>query len=176
VLPAEGGAQDIRDIKPLRPERTTIPWLLVTAGLLVLALAVAAFIVLRRRQAIPVPPPPPHEVAFRALDALRGTNFDDPEAVRRFYFGLSEVVRAYVEGRFGLNATDLTTEEIRASVREVAALPPEPSAELVRFLLDTDMVKFAAHRPEKPEITDAYERALGFVETTRPREAVGEQA
>jgi hypothetical protein len=139
----------------------------VAARSLVLALAVAAFIVLRRRRRRCRL----RTVAFRALDARH--QLRRPEAVRRFYWPF-RVVRAYVEALRAQRRPH--HREIRASVGEVTALPPEPSAELVRFLLDTDLVKFAAHRPDKPEITNAYERALGFVETTRQREAAGEQA
>ena len=90
-------------------------------------------------------------------------------AVRRFYFALSEIVRAYVEGRFGLNATDLTTEEILSSL---SRLPLDPGHDrgLRAFLADTDRVKFAAHRPERGEITTLLDWARRFVEETRPVE------
>jgi len=166
VLPEDGQASDIRDIKPLRPPQRRLPWLVVL-GLVVLAAggAVAAVIRWRRQRPLP-PPPPPHEVAFAALDALRETDFSDAAAVRRFYFAISEVVRAYVEGRFGLNATDLTSEEICANLDRLDELSDEPEQTLRHFLTETDTVKFAAHHPEQEEIQQTYERALSFVELT----------
>jgi hypothetical protein len=168
VLPETGEATDIIDIKPLQPKASRLPWAWIIGGIVVLlALGLIAKLVWRRATR-EVPPPPPHEVAFQALDALRGTDFDDPEAVRRFYFAISEVERSYVEGRFGLNATDLTSDEIIARLDQVDGLEPEPEQELRRFLVDTDQVKFAAHRASQEEIEQTYERALAFVEATRP--------
>ena len=169
VLPAEGDAADIRDIKPLQPLPARTPWAWIVGGgaALLLVGAVVAYLLWRRRRPTPAAPPiPPHELAFRQLDALRGTDFSDPEAVRRFHFDVSEVLRQYVEGRFGLNATDLTSEEILPLLGSLPGLQPEPAQQLRRFLAATDRVKFAAFEPTPPEIEHTYELALSFVETT----------
>ncbi len=171
VLPEGGEATDIRDIKPLRRTEGPLAWWLAAAAALALAAAAAAYLLWRRRRPrAPAPPVPAHLAAFRALEALRGLDLADPEALRRFYFGLSEILRAYIEGRFGLNATDLTSEEILARSAELQGLGPAEREGLERFLLDTDRVKFAEHRPGEAEIEQVYERALGFVEATQPRE------
>jgi hypothetical protein len=168
VLPGDGEATDIRDLKPLRRIEGPIPWLWIVAGVVaLLALAVATHYYLRyRRRALAAPAEPPHVIAFRALDALRESDFSDPVAVRRFYFSISEVLRSYVEGRFGLNATDLTSEEIVAELPTLDSLGENEGHVLMRFLADTDRVKFAEHRPSEGEIETTYENALGFVEAT----------
>jgi hypothetical protein len=169
VLPTEGGADDIRDIKPLQPPPEAVPWHWIALAAGALLLAALAWWWWRRRSRRPAAPPaPPHEVAFEALDRLRGTDFEDPEAVRRFHFAISEVVRVYIEGRWGLNATDLTSEEIIAHLSQLSGLAGEQAVSLRRFLLDTDQVKFADHEPSREEVHQTYERALGFVEATRP--------
>ncbi len=174
VLPdagAEGGeAADIRDIKPLRRIERPIDWRWAAAAALALAAAAAGYLLWRRRSRPPAPVEPPHLAAFRALEALRGLDVADPEALRRFYFGLSEALRAYIEDRFGLNATDLTSEEILLRTAELEGLGTPELESLERFLVDTDRVKFAEHRPGEAEISATYERALGFVEATRPPE------
>ncbi|MEM7052168.1 MAG: hypothetical protein AAF604_21050 [Acidobacteriota bacterium] len=173
VLPADGEADDIRGLKPLRPQPRQTPWGWITAiagGALAIALLVGIWL-WRRYQLTPEEPAaPPHEIAFAALDALRATDFEDPEAVRRFYFEVSEVVRTYVEGRFGLNATDLTTEEILPRLADVRELTGQRGVRLAEFLETTDRVKFAAHEPQQEEIREVYESALGFVESTVPVE------
>ncbi len=169
VLPADGEAADIRGLKPLRQVRRGPPWLWIAAGLLALALAAAAAWGWYRRPRPAAPLVPPHVVAFGELEALRGTDFDDPAAVRRFHFRISEVVRSYVEGRWGLNATDLTSEEIVSQLGGLTDLPAAEAARLADFLRATDRVKFAEHRPPPSEIEQTWERALGFVEATRPR-------
>lgn len=171
VLPTEGGAEDIRGLKPLREVQPPIPWLQIVLGLIGAALAGAAlwwYLRQRAKRKDDIPLIPPHEVAFEALSRLRSTDFDDPVSVRLFYFQISEVVRTYVEGRFGMNATDLTTEEILANLESLDQLAPDQSEVLRAFLMDTDQVKFAHREPGGGDIENVYEQALSFVESTRP--------
>ena len=118
VLPADGTeVTDIRDIKPLLRVGSGRPWLWwLGLAAAVLALAIAAWWWRRRRGSggdVPeVPRIPPYDLAIQELERLRRTDFSNLRELRRYYFAVSAVVRAYVEGRFGLNATDLTTEEI----------------------------------------------------------------
>ncbi len=175
VLPNDRSeATDIRDIKPLRRIDTAAPWLLWTGlALAAAALGLAAWWWRRRRPdgvASETPPIPPYDRAIRELERLRRTDFSDLRELRRYYFSVSSVVRAYVEGRFGLNATDLTTEEILGRLGGLVRLDPSQARRLERFLVATDQVKFAAHLPAAEEIERTYEQALGFVTATRPME------
>ena len=204
VLPADGTeVTDIRDIKPLRRVETGRLWLL-WLGLAAAVLALAAAWWWRRRRRgsggeVPeVPRIPPYDLAIQELERLRRTDFSNLRKLRRYYFAVSAVVRAYVEGRFGMNATDLTTEEILSrlgapgwrdpapnanqSVRPssgarmaLVRLDPVQARRLERFLVATDQVKFAAHLPLTEEIDRTYEQALGFVRATgRPKDDAGE--
>ena len=176
VLPEDGSeVTDIRDIKPLRRIETGGQWLWWLVGVAVaLALAVAWWWRRRRQQddggAPEVARVPPYELAIQELERLRRTDFSNLRALRRYYFAVSSVVRTYVEGRFGMNATDLTTEEILGRLDVLGRLDPVQVRRLERFLIATDQVKFAAHRPGPGEIDRTYEQALDFVRTTRPRE------
>jgi hypothetical protein len=175
LLPAGDQPPAIREIKPLQPIHRRHPWLWIALGIAVVIAAAAALAWwLRRRRsrlaAAPVVPPvPAHVVALAALDRLAATEPVGDAAVRRFYFALSEIVRAYIEGRFGLNATDLTAQEILASMDRLD-LSPEWARGLREFLYDTDGVKFAAQRPQRGEVAAILEWSRGFVEATRPRE------
>jgi len=163
---------DIRGLKPLERPAPEPPWRWIAGGG-VLAAALAALLLLwlrrRRRDEPAAPPRPAHEVALERLDALARLDRTDPETVHRLHFELSEVVRIYVEARFGLNATDLTTEEIVVALPRLPGLGGDTACRLRRFLVDTDRVKFADHRPAETEIEAAFERARAFVEATRPR-------
>lgn len=163
---------DIRGLKPLERPAPEVPWLWIAGGG-VLAAAAAALLLFwlrrRRRDAPAAPPRPAHEVALERLDALARLDRTDPETVHRLHFELSEVVRIYVEARFGLNATDLTTEEIVVALPRLPGLEGDTACRLRRFLVDTDRVKFADHRPAETEIEAAFEHARAFVEATRPR-------
>jgi hypothetical protein len=166
VLPESGDATDIRDIKPLVRARASVPWVWICAGAGGLMAAVAAWWWWRRRPHVVAPPPAAHEVAYFALNGLRQTNFQDPEEVRRYYFAISEVIRGYVERRFAINATDLTTAEIMRRVQRERTFPQAAEPRLRAFLEHTDQVKFADHRPEEAEIGQTYDAALAFVEQT----------
>ena len=111
---------------------------------------------------------PAHEIAFRALDRLRRTDFSNLEELRLYYFEISEVLRAYVEARFGLNASDLTTEEILGRIGNIDGLSEVNEQRLCGFLEATDQVKYAAQVPSTAEIESTYEAALSFVEGTVP--------
>ncbi len=175
LLPASDEPPQIREIKPLQPIHRARPWLWIAGAIaLVLALAAALAYWWRRRREQGEAPPrapaiPAHEIALAALDRLAATDPVGDAAVRRYYFALSEIVRAYIEGRFGLNATDLTTEEITASLdrRELPDLSEAHASDLRAFLADTDAVKFAAHRPQRGEIGAILDWARRFVEATR---------
>lgn len=171
VLPDD--AEDIRDVKPPRRSTSWTRWLWAAAGALAVMGALLAWWWWRRRRdrtAAAQPALLPHEIALRDLDRLRRTDFTSLAELRRYYFEISEVLRRYVEARFGLNATDLTTEEILAKLSELRGLAGAESVSLREFLLATDRVKYAAAVPTGGEIEQTYELALSFVESTRPRE------
>lgn len=177
VLPEDGSeVTDIRDIKPLRRIETERQWLWWLVGVAAaLALAGAWWWWRRRRLrdgsgAREAPRIPPYDLAIRELERLRRTDFSNLRELRRYYFAVSSVVRTYVEGRFGMNATDLTTEEILGRLDVLGRLDPMQARRLERFLIATDRVKFAAHRPGLEEIDRTYGQALDFVRATRPRE------
>lgn len=171
VLPTDGEVTDIRALKPLRQVETPIPgWLWAAAGAAaVLVILLGMWLWRRLRKKTEVPARPAHAIAYEALSRLRETDFEDLEAMRRFHFEISEVIRGYVENRFTLNATDLTTEEITVALDELRGLAGDDSNRLRQFLTATDQVKFAAYEPSEEEISGTYEGALSFVEATRER-------
>ncbi len=174
VLPEGGEVTDIRGLKPLRQVEIPTPWWWFAAGGgAVLLLTVLGILLWRRfHKPVVVPPRPAHEIAYEAPERLRQTDFADTEAMRRFHFEISEVIRGYVENRFTLNATDLTTEEIVEALGEVRGLGGADDQRLRLFLVATDQVKFAAYEPSEDEIAGTYEGALSFVEATRERPEV----
>ena len=171
VLMLDAEATDIRDIKPLRVVRENSRWPL-WVGLAGLAIALLfGFWLWRRKSSVETAPAlPAHVVALAALRELEDAEVGNLEALRNYYFEISVVLRTYVEGRFFLNATDLTTEEILENLG-CLDLRHEDGGVLQRFLVDSDLVKFAAHVPSRDEIRQTWDRALRFVEGTKPQEA-----
>ncbi len=164
------GTEDIRGLKALEAEPSFSIWVL---GALALVLLVLAIWFLRRRGSFEdeIVELSPHEVAFRDLEALRCTDFGNLAELREYYYSLSAILRGYIEGRFGLNATDLTSQEIADRLGEIGPLKPKQESTLLAFNSAVDAVKYAAAVPQETEIEQVYETALGFVEETMPGES-----
>ena len=166
----EGG--DIRDIKgPLAipfAVVTVLPWI---AALLVIA-AAAAWIYRRyRRRTRPealvpaLPPRPAHEVAREALDALEAAGLLERGEIKTYHIRLSDILRVYIEGRFGVGAMEMTTGEVLDGLLRTDA--DRGAVADVRRLLDRcDLVKFAKLRPALPECRELFPLARRVVDVT----------
>lgn len=106
--------QDIHDIKPEAPmgiNPTPIYWILAVAALTGLAL----LIYLRQKRRLHKKPDinepvvSPDQSAYMLLDRLSAQDDIDGKA---FYFELSAILRGYIEARFGVRASEMTTEEL----------------------------------------------------------------
>ncbi|MDX9788826.1 MAG: DUF4381 family protein [Desulfobacterales bacterium] len=155
---------DIHDIKPLLPVRlpVSIPGVLwyVLAGLVLAGLILAAWCYWRRKRRSPqneVPERvrPPDEVAYEALDRLEAASGLTEKV---FYFRLSAILRGYLSGRFGVDALEMTTEELLPAVERMAMERSHKSG--IRALaLFSDPVKFA----DIPAALSQMEKDLCFV-------------
>lgn len=148
----------------------TIAW----SVLVTLLVALAAWLGLRRLRArervVPGPPPiPAHEVALTALDELERGELLAAGQVQRYYLELTEIAKGYLEGRFGVEALDRTTEEIRRALltdgKRLAPLSPDA---VVEFLQRCDLVKFARFTPPDDESTEALETVREMVQRSIP--------
>lgn len=167
-----------RDVLPLplrAGDEPGFPWLPVGAALAVLALlATAIALLLKRRAAVepatPPPPPPAHERALRALDALLSRHLPEQGAVEPYFVELSEILRRYIEDRFGLRAPERTTEEFLAELRNSdagrRALEAAQRDVLRGFLERADLVKFARDEPDLDVCAQAAGAARDFVRGT----------
>ncbi len=170
----EGG--DIRDIKgPLAipfAVVTLLPWI---AALLILA-ATAAWLHRRYRgrtrpeTVVPaLPPRPAHEVAREALDALEAAGLLERGEIKTYHIRLSDIVRVYVEGRFGVDAMEMTTGEVLDGLLRTDA-DGGAVADVRRVLDRCDLVKFAKLRPAAPECRELLPLARRVVDVTAPVE------
>ncbi len=113
------------------------------AGIIVLG---CAMWMIARRRATQDPELPSHLGALARLDELRDSGLLHPDSMDRFYLRLSEILRWYIERRFGINAPDSTTEEFLQSARYSNAFVGNDLDLLERFLTHCDQVKFARAR------------------------------
>ncbi|MCA9696254.1 MAG: hypothetical protein KC431_01930 [Myxococcales bacterium] len=146
----------------------------VAAGLVLAALAGLILLrVLRREKPAPVVPKiPAHVVALQRLGALAAQReaMLEAGAFQEFYLRLTEIAKAYLGERFDFEALDRTTEEIQDLLRSGAVrLDPLRTDEVLTFLQDCDLVKFARLSPRDEETLEALDVVRGMIERSRVR-------
>jgi hypothetical protein len=164
--------RDIRGAAALRG-RGSLAAALAFSAVPVAALALGALLLARRRRKpAPARAGPAHERALRELARLEAEGLPGRGAVHEHYFRLADIVRGYLERRFGILAPERTTEEFLREAREDGALAPEHKEMLGGFLRACDLVKFALDRPGPREAAEALDAARRFVVETAPQPAV----
>lgn len=174
-------SQSIYDLKPqltlpfrLAEIRGYLLWGLLLVALLALALyGLHRYLEARGRHLKdlfkPAPPEPPHVVAIKALEALHHQKLWQNNKHKLYYSTLTDILRTYIAGRWGVGAMEMTSEEIIAAMRSVE-LPDKARMDLMSVLMDGDLVKFAKFTPEAEQNESDYMKVYYFVEETKPVE------
>jgi len=125
----------------------------------------------RRPRPVVLPPPvPAHVIAYQQLDELQRGELVARGEYQDYYLQLTEIAKGYLEGRFGIDALDRTTDELRRALERAAAqIAPLQPAELVRFLQACDLVKFARFAPPGEEAQAALEQVRAMVSASAPQ-------
>lgn len=155
---------------PLFPPRVKYwPWVLGGVGLLLILLLLVWYL-RRPRRVVHATETPllPHVKALRALARLKGVPRQTEAEVEAFYVEVSQVLRVYLEERFGLHAPERTTEEFLIEIEQSDLLKLEQRQGLQQFLEQCDLVKFARLIPASQVHDDTFQIAITFVEQTRP--------
>jgi hypothetical protein len=167
ATPPTGPVEDIRDI---RGPKFIVPlWLLlaVVAGAVLLAVStygIWRWLRRRRRPRVLLP----FEIALQRLEEMRALM--QPSQAREFSIAVSDVVRRYIEERFGVTATHRTTEEFLHDLLESSHAPlARHRALLAEFLQQCDLVKFAGMSLTLQNMESLHHSARAFVlETAKP--------
>lgn len=147
-------------------------WWAYVIGLVLIAGGIAAYILKRKgglREALKpvVKPIPPYEKAIQQLEVLKQRQLCEKGQEKTYYTELTEILRQYLEGRFGINAMEMTTPQIKRAVRATVSADAAPG--LMNEVLEmADYVKFAKLRPLPEDNVRAFNQAMTFVENTRP--------
>ncbi|CCX47838.1 lPXTG-domain-containing protein cell wall anchor domain [Bacteroides sp. CAG:927] len=112
-------------------------------------------------------PVPPYQLAMQQLQTLHDEHLCEKGEEKEFYTRLTDILRTYLDARFGINAMEMTSTQIRRSLRENADTKMSEKY-MSRILEIADFVKFAKIRPLPEDNASAYKSALQFVEDTKP--------
>lgn len=172
VLPANVDSVKPADYKPIIAPPARIPWWAWTLAVLVVA-GIAALIWYRRRPRLSAPKPaaprrPPWELALERLGALEAQQHHRRGEARPFAIALSEIVREYLEGRYGFEALEQTTTEIKAALPHVD-ITEDQRRTLIETLTGCDLAKYAKFDWPAPELERSLALAHKFVSDTIPR-------
>ena len=154
-------------------------WWAILIGLLVIAGGVVAYIInrkggLKKVMKSEAKPLPPYERAMSELQVLKSRQLCEKGMEKEYYTDLTEILRQYLEGRFGINAMEMTSTQIKRAVN--ATLPVKEDSKLMNEVLEmADYVKFARMRPLPEDNVRAFNQAMNFVEHTKPVEQPAEE-
>ena len=175
LIGGDPAAATVRDIAPpVDMPRGWGLWIALAAALLLFAAGLIWWW-RRPRRAQQVAALAPHLLALRQLKELQAERLVEKGDIKLFHIRVSDVLRRYIENRFGVRAPEQTTEEFLATVGNNGALGN--SRHLLReFLTHCDLVKFAKHQPTTAECQGTFDTCRRFVLDTAPSEKPDEIA
>lgn len=120
-----------------------------------------------KEKAAPAPPPiPAHILANQRLDALQQKELWQKGQIADYHSELNYILRAYLEGKFRIQALESTTNEINRDLSELELVPLEWKATLREMLNKVDLIKFAKAQPELAFHEQAMNDVRAFVKAT----------
>lgn len=168
-------------IKPIKPPLEApftideaLPY--IGGGLLLALFAAGIVYYLRKRRKHepvfrprPKPRVPAHVRALDDLDKLKLKKLWQSGKVKEFYIELTGIVRLYIEDRFGVDALEMTTNEIMIGLKPFN-INEEALSKLEKTLVLADLVKFAKEKPLPVENDTSLNNCIDFVRETKPIE------
>jgi len=109
---------------------------------------------------------PPHVTALEKLEKLREDKLWQTGKVKLFHSTISEIIREYLEQRYGVMALENTTDEIMQSIRYHGLLANQ-TTKLNQLLVLSDLVKFAKEQPLANENDMSLLHAIEFIKSTK---------
>ena len=148
--------------------KEVFPWLL--AVLLAILLGLGIWFFVKRRKArvdengyiIRGPVIPPYDKAVDDLKRLREEKIWQSGKVKEYFSSLTDIAREYIEGQFGVNAVEMTTDDILEEIRPLR-FPKETYDKLKGTMGVADLVKFAKYSASTLESDTALSDMTDFV-------------
>lgn len=170
---------NISDIKPIqKPEFVWQDYLdlLYIPLLIALALTIIGlglyFLLRKKKKGYYFTPKvvlPPHVVALDGLDKLKASKLWQKGLEKEYYTELTDILREYIDQRFNINAPEMISDDIIASVH-LATDTRSATDSLAQILQLADLVKFAKYTPFADENDLSLVNAYLFVNQTKKEE------
>lgn len=168
----------VKDIKGLMKEPFSFKEILPLVWVLLALVAVVAGVwllvrYLRGRKVEsaaviePKPTVPCHIEAYERLEALRQKRLSEQKLTKQFYSELTEILWDYLDGRFSIEANEMTTFQICEAMTKCGDIPQQDFQKLKELFETADLVKFAKHSTDEFTDQELWSRAKGFVDDTK---------
>lgn len=173
-LVLDDSAADLRSLKDVKSLGAGYTWLYYLIPAVIIVAGLILFLILRKTTVIEeaerIALKSPWIAARDRLMALRDSELEP----KPYYIELSEIIREYLQRRYGFSALEMTTYEIRTELEHIK-LPDNLHERLITLLDNSDLAKFAKYAPEKEFMDTDFQRAWSFVEETMPPKKVVEE-
>lgn len=151
-------------------------WWVYVIFVILIAAALIVYYWLKKKPvkvALKIPKISPYDEAMQRLEELKNRKLWQSGQEKEYYTILTDILRNYIDRRFGINAMEMTSSQIIATLRknkETKAV----NEQLNQILEMADFVKFAKMRPLPDDNEASMQRALNFVDETQPAPAADE--
>lgn len=174
IQPSDPKPEEPNGLEP--PVGLQFPWLfLVLGGFLILALIAglgyAVYRWRKRNKPLPKPAPevyrPEDEVALENLKILENQNLLKTFQFKEYYFGISEILKAYLGLRYRFDAPESTTREMIEALEQKMAMNAALIDRVEILFNKMDRVKFTDHVPDLNEAARLMAEARELIFSTR---------
>ena len=180
TLPVDTAEKSIKDIKAPFDEpfdwHEYLPY--IYGGLVaVVVIAIIIFIlrkVLKKKPVVVEPPKPKvpaHITALNALEEIKNKKLWQEGKYKEYHTLISDTLRAYIEGRYGVAAMELTSDEI-FKIMNSQVIDTVSKEKLKQVLTLADYVKFAKVIPIEVENDMTLNNAFDFVNGTKREDPI----
>lgn len=176
LFPDIDPAGDIQDIVEgqffVEEEVQSYLWWIV-GGIVTLAMLLLIIFILRKRKKTDEKQEPEEILSLREQTERLLTNLYTKKywltgQQKKHFIELTDIMRWYVQKRYGIQALEKTTMELNAAMR-IKLINPDHVSILTDILKQADFVKFAKFQLPEDEISVLNQRAFNFIELTEDK-------
>jgi hypothetical protein len=149
-----------------------LPWALL--GLFVVGIAIFLIWYIRKRRKNqpvfvkrPKPALPPDIMAIQKLEELRLAKIWQQGKLKEYFTDLTDIIREYLDGRFNIDAMEMTSYEIIDAIEE-KRVNSDAIEKLTNVMQLADLVKFAKAQTTPLENDLSLSHCVDFVKETKP--------
>lgn len=109
-------------------------------------------------------------IYYEKLHLLRSKKYPEEGKIKAYYVELTDIVREYIEQRYGIAAMEMTSTEVATAIKAEKSVNKARHRAILNMMTTADLVKFAKGRPPSSYHEESYQAAKTFIEETYQKE------